>query len=647
MTRLFRLLLGIRNRHYLLFDVVVILLVPAFALALRLDTAVVLQAYIPDLLAYICLSMLIKLLVFYRFGMYRHLWRYASIEEVGVILISILSAGFVFSIVYLLVLPVFPDIPQKIPRSVPAIDVMLSLMLHGGIRLIGRMYSTEQRKRQRNGGHGDRRVLIIGAGNSGTMIAREMIRHPDGDLTPIGYIDDDPRKAGGVIHGIPVFGSRRLIPDIVREYHVSQVLIAMPSVSGRVIQSFLKIIEPLRVSTRILPSVSELVGDTVEMRHFRSVRIDDLLRREPVKTDMREVRSMLKGKRVLLTGAGGSIGGELARLIAQCDPDEMWLLGHGENSIHSIERELQEKYPHVSIHSVIADIRDRKRLCEVFRRAKPEIVYHAAAHKHVPLMESNAIDAVSNNVLGTLAVMSCAREVGSEQLTLISTDKAVSPTSVMGATKRLAEIAVQLCAREHGVNYAVVRFGNVLGSRGSVVPIFMEQIEAGGPITITHPEMKRYFMTIPEAVQLVLQASALRGKGDVYVLDMGEPVRIVDLAEDLIRFSGREPYKDIKIQFSGLRAGEKLNEALFREGEVFKRSRHEKIFTVLDPTFALSSSLISGNGSERILSSLAEFETWVRYKLLTLDDRDALLEEMRLIIPEIEELPQAIADPKE
>lgn len=608
------------------------MIVPSLALSLRLDTPNLLFVYGHSLLVYTGFASVVKLIVYYRFGMYKHLWRYASIEEVGVILISVLSAGFVFSVIYLVVLPLFPAIPQRIPRSVPLIDLMLSLLLHGGIRVMSRLYVTEQRRRVRNHDT-SRRVLIVGAGNSGTMIAREMLRHTDGQLVPVAFVDDDHRKLGGVIHRLPVLGSRDAIPEICREYNIAQILIAMPSVSGRVIQSVLKIIEPLKVSTRILPSVSEIVGETVELSHLRSVRIDDLLRRDPVKTDMSNVRGMLSGMRVMVTGAGGSIGGEICRLVAQCSPSELLLLGHGENSIHEISRELASRYPRLQYRTIVADIRDVDRIRDIFMENRPQVVYHAAAHKHVPLMEVNAIDAVSNNVGGTITMLRSALLAGVERFILISTDKAVQPRSIMGVTKRLAEIAVQLCAREYNAKYSAVRFGNVLGSRGSVVPIFQQQIDAGGPVTVTHPDMKRYFMTIPEAVQLVLQASTLEGNGEIYVLDMGEPVRIVDLAEDLIRLTGKEPYRDISIEFSGLRSGEKLSEALFRPGEVYRRSEHEKIFTILDPTFDESAR---HNGSARILASCDAFEQWVRSELLTLTEPAQILRHIHKIIPEFE-----------
>lgn len=627
-----------RNRHYLLFDLLAMTIVPAIALILRLDNMMDWQPYLAPLAVYTGFSIVIKLVMYYKLGMYKHLWRYASIEEVSVILIAIFTAGFTFNIIYLLLLPLFPKIPHAIPRSVPAIDLMLSLVIHGGIRLLGRMYSTEQKKRE-PALDTTRSVLIIGAGNSGTMIAKELLRNPAGGLTPVGFIDDDPRKRGGVIYGIPVLGDREKIPEVCKRMKISQVLIAMPSASGKTIQSILRITEPLKIKTRTLPSVSELLNDTVELRQFRDLRIDDLLRRDPVKTDMSRVKEMLYGQRVLVTGAGGSIGSEICRLIAQSQPASLCLLGHGENSIHAIHRELTEKHPTLPLQTLIADIRDEERISAILNEHRPAYIYHAAAHKHVPLMEDNIVDALTNNVLGTITMLKCARAHQVRKFTLISTDKAVDPRSIMGVTKRMAEIALQLYRREYDAPYVAVRFGNVLGSRGSVVPIFMDQISAGGPVTITDPDMRRYFMTIPEAVQLVLQTSALQGSGEIYVLDMGEPVRVLDLALDLISLAGQKPFKDVDIVYTGLRPGEKLVEELFREGEIITRSKHEKIFSVVDPKFdstGWGGLPIDGNGQGTRIATLDEYEEYLRSALSGIDhsDRAAFVRLITTIVPE-------------
>jgi len=365
-----------------------------------------------------------------------------------------------------------------------------------------------------------------------------------------------------------------------------------------------------------------------------------------VKTDTAPIKKMLAGQIVLVTGAGGSIGSEICRHIAQCKPAMLLLLGHGENSIHAIHRELSWRHPSLSLRCLIADIRDEDRIRQILDHYHPGYIYHAAAHKHVPLMEDNIVDSITNNVLGTLTMLKCAKDCNVKNFTLISTDKAVRPRSIMGVTKRMAEIALQLFSREDGLHYVAVRFGNVLGSRGSVIPIFIEQIENGGPITITHPEMRRYFMTIPEAVQLVLQASALKGNGEINVLDMGEPERILDLALDLLQLSGRIPYKDVDIVFTGLRPGEKLSEELFRQGEVFAKSKHEKIFSVYDP-IVLGEKKEKSNGGIHGHAGVAtdihfqngeEFERIIRTFLLNNAHMDttAFVEKIKVIVPEFE-----------
>jgi len=446
----------------------------------------------------------------------------------------------------------------------------------------------------------------MGAGDAGAMIVREMQSNPHLGLEPVGFLDDDLGKHDVRIHGVPVLGDRHAILEMVKKHKASQVIIAMPTVPGVEIRDIVHICDEAGVRARIIPGMYEILDGTVSVNQLRDVRIEDLLRRDPVHTDISAVREMLRGKQVLVTGGGGSIGSELCRQILRCEPAALTLVGHGENSIFEITNELTKleagnsklktgnskletessiqhpassiQYPVSSIQPIIADIRFPERIRAVFEEYRPEIVFHAAAHKHVPLMESNEVEAVTNNVLGTRNVVEAAVATGVERFLMISTDKAVNPTSVMGTSKRVAELIVQAAARRTGRAFVAVRFGNVLGSRGSVVPFFQKQIAAGGPVTVTHPEMKRYFMTIPEAVQLVLQAAVLGKGGEVFALDMGEPVRIADLAGDLIRLSGFEPGRDIDIVFTGLRPGEKFYEELFADQEIHKRTQHEKIF---------------------------------------------------------------------
>jgi FlaA1/EpsC-like NDP-sugar epimerase len=436
------------------------------------------------------------------------------------------------------------------------------------------------------------------------MIVRELQNNPHLGLEPIGFLDDDLSKHDVKIRGVPVLGDRHAIPHIVKKRQVRQVIIAMPTAQGREIRDIVRICGEAGVQARTIPGIYELLDGSVSVKQVRDVRIEDLLRREPVRTDTSAVSGMLRGKRVLVTGAGGSIGSELCRQIIRCAPAELVLVGHGENSIFEIHNELRKlevgswklevgthatsdlRFPTSILHPIIADIRCSERIRAVFEAYRPEIVFHAGAHKHVPLMESNEVEAITNNVLGTCNLVEAAIATGVERFLMISTDKAVNPTSVMGASKRVAEMVVTHAGqmrRGEGENaplpiFTVVRFGNVLGSRGSVVPFFQRQIAAGGPVTVTHPDMRRYFMTIPEAVQLMLQATVIGKGGEIFALDMGEPVRIADLAHDLIRLSGLEPGRDIEVAYTGLRPGEKLFEELFLESENYSRTRHEKIF---------------------------------------------------------------------
>ncbi|MGF1674684.1 MAG: polysaccharide biosynthesis protein, partial [Rivularia sp. (in: cyanobacteria)] len=405
------------------------------------------------------------------------------------------------------------------------------------------------------------------------------------------FIDDDRSKLNARIRGIYVVGDRHAIPEVLQPLRVDKVIIAIPSVAGEVIREIVNICKSAGVPTCTLPGINEILNGKVRLNSIRDVRIEDLLRREPVQTEIEKVAQFIKGKRVLITGAGGSIGSELCRQICLCYPKEIMLVGHGENSVFNIQQELNQLVQElknysktqertVQILGFIADIRFKDRLRHAFDKFQPDVIFHAAAHKHVPLMELNSPEAISNNVIGTKNLLDEALRCNVKHFVMISTDKAVNPTNVMGASKRVAEMLVLQAAKESGNSYLAVRFGNVLGSRGSVVPTFKKQIAAGGPVTVTHPDICRYFMTIPEAVQLVLQAAVLGRGGEVLMLNMGEPVKIVDLASELIRLSGYKVNQDIDIVFTGLRPGEKLFEELFIEGEVYDPTEHEKLFMV-------------------------------------------------------------------
>ncbi|HVZ77663.1 MAG TPA: nucleoside-diphosphate sugar epimerase/dehydratase, partial [Gemmatimonadaceae bacterium] len=422
-----------------------------------------------------------------------------------------------------------------------------------------------------------RPVLIAGAGAVGQMILKEMLGNPQLGLKPVGFVDDDRLKQGLRVGNLPILGTLADAPHIIREMKIAEVVIAMPGAGGTVVRRVVQAALDAGAKTRTVPSLSEILTGEVTVAALRNVEIDDLLRRDAVQTDLRRVAQLAEDRTVLITGAGGSIGSELCRQLAVLSPARLILLGHGENPIFDILNELRRKHPDLNITPVIADIRDKRRVNEIFDRHRPYAVFHAAAHKHVPLMEENVVEAVTNNVLGTRNIVDASVEFGAQHFVFISTDKAVRPTNVMGATKRVAEHVVRRAALAHHKNFVAVRFGNVLGSRGSVVPTFVRQIQEGGPVTVTHPEMRRYFMTIPEAVQLVLQAGAQGKGGELFMLDMGEPVKVVDLARDLIRLSGLTEGEDIEIQFTGIRPGEKLYEEMFFSDEMAEPTEHPKV----------------------------------------------------------------------
>jgi FlaA1/EpsC-like NDP-sugar epimerase len=587
MTRsssLVQALLKVRNRHLLAADAVLLPLAAVLAFALRLDSAK-LQPYVPAMLAYALAAPLIKIPIFWALGMYRTYWQYADTNELLLLIwaaaIGCLAQGALFLGAQVL----FPSLlVPGVPRSIPFIDLLLTLAVIAAPRLALRAGAGSARRRGKSGEPAGslQHVLIAGAGEAGAMVLRELRQNPQTGLVPVGFVDDDAAKHGVLLNRMRVLGGREAIPQLVREHTIDQVIIAMPSATGKTVRELVDICEEAGVRARIVPGIYELLDGSVRLSQLRDVQIDDLLRRAPVQTDTAQVRELLAGKRVLVTGAGGSIGAELCRQILRCVPASLILLGHGENSIFDIHNELKVECSRLqaatcNLQPVIADIRFPDRLEAVFAEHRPEVVFHAAAHKHVPLMEDNIADAITNNVLGTLRMVEASAAAGASAFVLISTDKAVNPSSIMGATKRAAELIVQRAARNSDCAFVAVRFGNVLGSRGSVVPYFQKQIAAGGPVTVTHPEVRRYFMTIPEAVQLVLQAATMGHGGEVFVLDMGEPVRIVDLARDLIRLSGLEPDRDIEITFTGLRPGEKLHEELFGAAEDYGRTEHEKI----------------------------------------------------------------------
>ena len=564
-----------RNRHLFLFDAAALVIGPLIAFVVRFEDVGWLSQNLRMVLPYILLAGPLRLVVFYNFGMYRRLWRHASIGELRQILVAGAVAASLAAIVGFWIMPASQISPSRVPLSVVFIDAFLTTAALALPRLLARTIRLKNPRRRRS--DPGRSALIVGAGDTAKLIAKELIANPRLGFEPIGFVDDDLTKQNHMLLELPIMGTLSAIKGIVEQHGVSELIIAMPSASGDVIRKVVRAGLDCGIPTLTVPSLPELIISKTNGTSLREVQIQDLLRREPVETDLAAVAELATGETVLITGAGGSIGSELCRQIARLAPSRMVLLGHGENSIFDVLHELKADFSDVLLIPVIADVRDKKRIAAIFRAHKPHAVFHAAAHKHVPLMEENVIEAITNNVFGTLNVVDAALEAGCEHFVFISTDKAVRPTSVMGATKRVAELIVQRAASKHDRNFVSVRFGNVLGSRGSVVPTFLRQIRSGGPVTVTHPEMQRYFMTIPEAVQLVLQAGALGRGGEVFLLDMGEPIRIVDIATDLIRLSGLTVGTDIEIKFSGMRPGEKLYEEMFFSAENVLATDHPKV----------------------------------------------------------------------
>ena len=575
----------ISNRALLFGDLFFIVVSVLGSFVLRLNLGARLADFAVQIMVMILVALIIKPLVYRAFGLYRRLWAYASIQELKVIFLAVTSASILVSLLIVLLAMLLTrlnlGVNVEFSRSVLIIDWLLSLLLVGGLRFSLRVLSEGQVPALRQGS-GGRRALIVGAGDAGALVVREMQRNPQGNLQPVCFVDDDIAKQKHEIHGVPVAGTLQDLGKVSAEMRIDEVIFAIPSVSGQVLRKVAETCRQLGLPFRTMPSLHELIGGKVSFSRLREVEITDLLRRAPTHIDDSLVGASLGARRVLVTGAGGSIGRELCRQAARWEPAELILLGHGENSIFETLVELEGRFPNLPIHPVIADVRDADRLGQVFQAYHPQVVFHTAAHKHLPLMQANITEAITNNVIGTRNLVRVCQSDHIERLVMISTDKAIQPSSVYGATKRIGEMLVLDAAKRSDASFSVVRFGNVLGSRGSVLLRFKQQISNGGPVTVTHPEMRRYFMTIPEAVHLVLQASAMGQGGEVFVLNMGEQVRILDLAEDLIRLSGLEPGKDIEIVFTGARPGEKMSEALWDEGADYATTAHPDILRLAE-----------------------------------------------------------------
>ncbi len=567
---------NIRNRYVLIVDLLLIAISVLGTFVLRFELGPLFYQYLPFAYWMMAAALVIKPAVYYFFGLYRRLWYYASVEELKLITAAVTTSSALLALVMLLLYSF--GVVSAYLRSVFVIDWLLALFLAGGMRFTFRLLAESRQNQLATHGVRTKHVLIVGAGDAGALVVRELQKNPQLNLIPVGFLDDNETKLKQQIHGIPVVGTINELTRVLERQHVDEVIIAIPSAPGRVVRVVADVARLKGVPFRTMPGIYELLGGKVSVSRLREVEIADLLRRQPTRLNDEMIGTALSGKTVLVTGAGGSIGMELCRQIARWGPSLLIMLGHGENSIFEGLLELKDSFPSLNIRPVIADVRDRMRLDCVFAEMNPQVVFHAAAHKHVSLMEVNVEEAVTNNILGTRNLVDTSLAHRVERLVMISSDKAIRPANVMGATKRVAEMLVLDAAYRTGLPYSVVRFGNVLGSRGSVVPIFKRQIAHGGPITITHPDMKRYFMTIPEAVYLVLQAASMGTCGETFVLNMGQQVRIMDLAEDLIRLSGLEPGRDIEIVFTGVKPGEKLSEELWDEGHQFRVTEHPDIF---------------------------------------------------------------------
>lgn len=559
-----------------------------------------------------------RLVVFLPLRLHQGVWRYAGIWDLRNIVAGVALSSVAF---WLLVHGLLGA--GAYPRSVFIIDAVLLLCLMGGVRLARRLSAAVSRRADAS------RVLIYGAGDAGAAVVREMRNRST--YVPIGLVDDDERKTGTRIHGVKVLGTRVDLAKILASHHPTEVLLAIPSADPRTIRTISRVLERFELPIKLVPSLHDLIDGKVELAAIRSLTVEDLLERAPIGLNRAPIERLIAGRRVMVTGAGGSIGAELCRQISLLRPASLVMLDRYENSLHAVRLELEDLHPVDSIaRAVIADVTDQERIDDVFRQYTPEIVFHAAAHKHVPLMEEHPCEAVKNNVRGTRVMVECARRNGATRFVLISTDKAVNPSNVMGASKRLAELLVQAHAESGDTSCSIVRFGNVLGSNGSVVPRFRAQIEKGGPVTVTHPEIRRFFMLIPEAVQLVLHAAAQADSGATYVLEMGEQVKLVDLARNMIRSAGLTPGEEIQIEYTGLRPGEKLYEELVGKTEVSQRSSVEKILRVTSRTAI----------PPQILVALGEIE-----RAAALNNSTEMLALVRALLPEYRESGAPAQDP--
>ena len=558
-------------------DFLVLMCALTLAYLVRFDFAIPLIER-PRLLIQLIPVVLIQFTVLHLTGVYAFIWRYVGMAELRTFVKAAVYSAIPILFMRLLLSEEYQSL--RVPFSIILMDTLLAFGGVLGMRVLRRdLYEIKGKRHQANGDKSNRKsILLIGAGRAGVMVAKEIQSRSDTDLHIAGFVDDAPQKRGSAIQGIKVLGTTSELPALVRQLNINHVVVSIAQASRKDFRRILDICEQIPVKVRTIPCLYEILQGTVKVSRIRDVQIEDLLGREPVQLDELEIEGFVAGKVVMVTGAGGSIGLELARQVARFRPSELLLVERAEFALFSIDRELRAAWPELRTVSLVADVGNEARMRSIFNNHRPALVLHAAAHKHVPMMESNATEAVRNNVLATSLLGELAAEFEVEAFVLISTDKAVRPSSVMGATKRTAELVIQDLSKRFPTRFVAVRFGNVIGSTGSVIPIFNEQIRKGGPITVTHPEMTRYFMTIAEAAQLVLQAGAMGQGGEIFILDMGKPVRILDLAKTAISLSGLRPYSDIGIVFTGIRSGEKLFEELELTEENISKTRHPKIF---------------------------------------------------------------------
>jgi len=565
-----------KERRFIVYDILFIVFSLYSALLLKFDFNIP-DEYTVFIKISIVPVIVITVVINQIFNLYRNIWKYASVEELVLIVYSISTSNIVFIIYsYFINYMLLENKFYRFPFTVHIIFWILCTVTLGGARFV---YRISEEHRGDRGSSGEKsKLLIVGAGDAGALILKEIKKHKELNYDIVGLIDDNNNKKGRIINGVKVLGGRKDIVKIASDKNVDEIIIAIPSAELEDKKEIFNLCKMTNCKLKTLPGVYEIIDEKVNISKLRDVSIEDLLGREPVKLNSDNINKYIKNKTILITGGGGSIGSELCRQIAKFNPKKLLILDIYENNAYDLQMELKHLYPKLQMEVLIASIREYERLKNIFEIYKPNVVFHAAAHKHVPLMEGNPSEAIKNNIFGTYNVVRCSHEFGVEKFVQISTDKAVNPTNIMGATKRFCEMMIQVYDKISSTEYVAVRFGNVLGSNGSVIPLFKKQIAYGGPVTVTHPEINRFFMTIPEAAQLVIQAGAIANGGEIFVLDMGKAVKMADLAKDLITLSGLKPDVDIRIEYTGLRPGEKLYEELLMDEVALTSTEHEKIF---------------------------------------------------------------------